>query len=185
MSRIVGHAGLARALGDAGYERARGITWDGVIDRLIEARQPVTDTVVGRHPRVQRSASIAPLVAALRWRRRGARSSWSTMDRSDDTGARAAGAGAHASSGIRTTRATAPRSKPASGTRPGTFVLIIDADGQHRPADAPRLVAQLGEYDLVVGARSSATQAGAARRVGNPVAEPAGELSHRPAPFPI
>ena len=27
----------------------------------------------------------------------------------------------------------------------GAFVLIIDADGQHRPADALRLVAQLGD----------------------------------------
>jgi glycosyltransferase involved in cell wall biosynthesis len=49
----------------------------------------------------------------------------------------------------------------------GTFILIIDADGQHRPADAPRLVAHLDPYDLVVGARSAASQAGAARRIGN------------------
>ena len=48
-------------------------------------------------------------------------------------------------------------------------MLILDADGQHRPADATRLVAKLDEYDLVVGARSSATQAGAARRLGNAV----------------
>ena len=49
----------------------------------------------------------------------------------------------------------------------GEFVLIIDADGQHQPADAIRLAARLGEYDLVVGARSSETQAGAVRRLGN------------------
>jgi glycosyltransferase involved in cell wall biosynthesis len=49
----------------------------------------------------------------------------------------------------------------------GDFVLIIDADGQHAPADALRLVARLGEYDLVVGARGMATQATAARRGGN------------------
>jgi glycosyltransferase involved in cell wall biosynthesis len=49
----------------------------------------------------------------------------------------------------------------------GTFVLIADADGQHQPADAARLVAQLDAYDLVVGARSSRTQAGVARRLGN------------------
>jgi glycosyltransferase involved in cell wall biosynthesis len=49
----------------------------------------------------------------------------------------------------------------------GEFVLIIDADGQHQPADAVRLAARLGEYDLVVGARSSETQAGAVRRLGN------------------
>jgi len=49
----------------------------------------------------------------------------------------------------------------------GEFVLIIDADGQHRPEDATTLVARLGEYDLVVGARSQATQASIARRLGN------------------
>jgi glycosyltransferase involved in cell wall biosynthesis len=37
MSRVVSHAGLARSLGEAGYERARAISWDGVIDRLVEA----------------------------------------------------------------------------------------------------------------------------------------------------
>jgi glycosyltransferase involved in cell wall biosynthesis len=49
----------------------------------------------------------------------------------------------------------------------GAFVLIIDADGQHAPADAVRLVSHLGDYDLVVGARSSQSQATAARRLGN------------------
>jgi glycosyltransferase involved in cell wall biosynthesis len=51
----------------------------------------------------------------------------------------------------------------------GEFVLIVDADGQHQPADAARLAARLGEYDLVVGARAAATQATAARRRGNEV----------------
>jgi glycosyltransferase involved in cell wall biosynthesis len=51
----------------------------------------------------------------------------------------------------------------------GEFVLIIDADGQHAPADARRLLAQLGDYDLVVGARSPRTQSSLARRAGNAV----------------
>jgi glycosyltransferase involved in cell wall biosynthesis len=51
----------------------------------------------------------------------------------------------------------------------GTFVLIVDGDGQHRAADAARLVARLDTYDLVVGARSPETQATAARRLGNSV----------------
>ena len=51
----------------------------------------------------------------------------------------------------------------------GEFVLIVDADGQHQPADAARIVARLGEYDLVVGARAPATQATATRRRGNEV----------------
>jgi glycosyltransferase involved in cell wall biosynthesis len=49
----------------------------------------------------------------------------------------------------------------------GEFILILDGDGQHQPADAVRLVARLGEYDLVVGARSGQTQAGLTRRMGN------------------
>jgi glycosyltransferase involved in cell wall biosynthesis len=49
----------------------------------------------------------------------------------------------------------------------GEFVLIIDGDGQHRPEDARRLVGRLGEYDLVIGARATATQATHARRFGN------------------
>jgi glycosyltransferase involved in cell wall biosynthesis len=49
----------------------------------------------------------------------------------------------------------------------GEFILIIDGDGQHKPSDALALTAKLGEYDLVVGARSRETQAGARRRLGN------------------
>jgi glycosyltransferase involved in cell wall biosynthesis len=49
----------------------------------------------------------------------------------------------------------------------GEFVLILDGDGQHSPGDARRIVARLGDYDLVIGARSTSTQATQARRVGN------------------
>ena len=49
----------------------------------------------------------------------------------------------------------------------GEFVLIVDGDGQHRPEDARRIVGRLGEYDLVIGARSVGTQANHARRYGN------------------
>ncbi len=49
----------------------------------------------------------------------------------------------------------------------GEYVLIIDADGQHPPSDAARLVSRLGEYDLVVGARAHTTQATWPRRLGN------------------
>ena len=52
-------------------------------------------------------------------------------------------------------------------TATGEYILIIDADGQHQPADALRLTSRLGEYDLVVGARSKETQAGSTRRFGN------------------
>jgi glycosyltransferase involved in cell wall biosynthesis len=49
----------------------------------------------------------------------------------------------------------------------GEYVLIVDGDGQHSPADAERLVRRLGEYDLVIGARNGRTQATLARRAGN------------------
>ena len=49
----------------------------------------------------------------------------------------------------------------------GTFVLIVDGDGQHCADDARRIVGRLGEYDLVIGARTAATQATHARRYGN------------------
>ena len=51
----------------------------------------------------------------------------------------------------------------------GEWVLILDADGQHAPEDAPRLLPHLGEYDLVVGARSRDSQATVTRRIGNDV----------------
>jgi glycosyltransferase involved in cell wall biosynthesis len=47
------------------------------------------------------------------------------------------------------------------------WIAIIDADGQHAPADAQRLIARLGEYDLVIGARDPRTQATNGRRLGN------------------
>ncbi len=49
----------------------------------------------------------------------------------------------------------------------GEFILIVDGDGQHRAEDAGRLVAGLGEYDLVIGARSNGTQASRMRMLGN------------------
>ena len=35
IARLASDAALAQSLGDAGYERARAITWDGVVDRLM------------------------------------------------------------------------------------------------------------------------------------------------------
>jgi glycosyltransferase involved in cell wall biosynthesis len=86
----------------------------------------------------------------------------------DETAAAAAAAGARV---VRHPYNKGNGAAVKSGIRAATgeFVLIIDADGQHQPADAIRLATRLGEYDLVVGARSSATQAGAVRRFGNHV----------------
>jgi glycosyltransferase involved in cell wall biosynthesis len=65
----------------------------------------------------------------------------------------------------------------------GEFILILDADGQHPPEDAQRIAARLGEFDLVIGARSNATQATAARRIGNEALNRlASYLTSRPIP---
>ncbi len=84
----------------------------------------------------------------------------------DDTAARAGAAGAHV---IRHPYTKGNGAAVKSGIRhaSGAFVLIVDGDGQHRPEDAPRIVARLGEYDLVVGARSGHSQATMTRRLGN------------------
>jgi len=49
------------------------------------------------------------------------------------------------------------------------WIAIIDADGQHPPADAQRLTERLGEYDLVIGARHPLTQATRGRWLGNAI----------------
>ena len=84
----------------------------------------------------------------------------------DGTGAQATAAGARV---IRHPYNKGNGAAVKSGIRQATglFILIADADGQHRPADATRLVSQLDVYDLVIGARAAATQASLARRLGN------------------
>lgn len=50
----------------------------------------------------------------------------------------------------------------------GDVLVFMDADGQHDPADIPRLLAKLDEgYDMVVGARGWGDQAGIGRGVAN------------------
>lgn len=52
----------------------------------------------------------------------------------------------------------------------GDILVFMDADGQHRPEDIPRLLAKLAEgYDMVVGARGMADHAGAHRGFANAV----------------
>ena len=117
-------------------------------------------------PAFNEAASIAPVVRGLT-----SAAPWLEIlvvddGSTDETGANAAAAGARV---IRHPYNKGNGAAVKSGIRAaaGAFVLIADADGQHRPADAARLVAQLDTYDLVVGARSGRTQATLARRLGN------------------
>ncbi len=57
-----------------------------------------------------------------------------------------------------------------TGARAATrdYLIFMDADGQHNPADIPALLEKLGQgYPMVVGARSPDTQASFARRIAN------------------
>ena len=50
----------------------------------------------------------------------------------------------------------------------GDVIVFMDADGQHDPADIPRLLAKLDEgYDMVVGARQRGSQASVGRGLAN------------------
>ena len=129
----------------------------------IVANSAATSVVV---PAFNEASSIGALIADLR-----AAAAWHEIlvvddGSADDTAARAAAAGARV---IRHPYNKGNGAAVKTGIRQaaGVFVLIVDADGQHRPADAVRLAAKLDQYDLVVGARSSATQATVARRLGN------------------
>jgi glycosyltransferase involved in cell wall biosynthesis len=100
----------------------------------------------------------------------------------DATSARAAAAGAHV---IRHpyTKGNGASVKTGIRTAAGEYVLIVDGDGQHAPADARALTDRLGEFDLVIGARSAATQATAALRRGNAALNwLASYLTDRPIP---
>jgi glycosyltransferase involved in cell wall biosynthesis len=133
-------------------------------------------------PAFNEAGSIGALVAELR-----AIAEWREVlvvdDGSrDETAHRAASAGARV---VRHPYNIGNGAAVKTGIRQATgrFVLIIDADGQHRPADAPLLVAQLETYDLVVGARSPQSQATAFRRFGNSVLNwTASYLTARPIP---
>ena len=133
-------------------------------------------------PAFNEAPSIDPLVIALH-----AAAAWREIlviddGSTDETAARAERAGARV---VRHPYNKGNGASVKTGIRAatGTFVLIIDADGQHPPADALRLVSQLGAYDLVVGARSPATQASWARRLGNRLLNGiASYLTERPIP---
>jgi glycosyltransferase involved in cell wall biosynthesis len=119
-------------------------------------------------PAFNEAASIAGVVRDLR-----ATAAWHELlvvddGSSDDTAVKAVDAGARV---IRHPHNLGNGAAVKTGIRhaTGAFVLIVDGDGQHRAADAARLVAGLETYDLVVGARSPETQATAARRLGNAV----------------
>jgi glycosyltransferase involved in cell wall biosynthesis len=85
-------------------------------------------------------------------------SSDQTAERAQAAGARVVrhpynkGNGAAVKTGIRAAR--------------GEIVLLMDADGQHDPADVLRVLEPIGVHDMVIGARASKDQ-GSVRALGN------------------
>ncbi|HEX5070580.1 MAG TPA: glycosyltransferase family 2 protein [Vicinamibacterales bacterium] len=124
--------------------------------------QAVTVLIPACNERASIEQVIAGLRAAAPWREIVVVDDGST----DGTGEAASQAGARV---VRHPYNKGNGAAVKSGIRAATgeYILIIDGDGQHKPSDALALVAPLGDYDLVVGARSATTQAGARRRVGN------------------
>src|SRR5262249_10490230 len=51
----------------------------------------------------------------------------------------------------------------------GDIIVMMDGDGQHSPADIPRLISYIGDYDMVVGARTRDSDAAMYRNVANNV----------------
>ena len=54
-------------------------------------------------------------------------------------------------------------------TATGDIVLMMDGDGQHRPEVIPEILQELNSYDLVVGARTATSHAGAHRLAANTI----------------
>jgi len=117
-------------------------------------------------PALNEAASIGPVVRDLL-----AAAAWHDVlviddGSTDETAAQARAAGARV---IRHpyTKGNGAAAKTGIRNVSAEFVLMLDGDGQHSPADARRLVGRLGEFDLVIGARAASTQASLQRRIGN------------------
>jgi glycosyltransferase involved in cell wall biosynthesis len=120
---------------------------------------------------------VAALLGSARWREVLVIDDGST----DDTAGAAEAAGARV---IRHpyNKGNGAAIKTAIRNARGDYMLIVDGDGQHRPADALRVAGELGVFDLVVGART-AGQASRTRGAGNAVLNGlAGYLSGRTIP---
>src|SRR3989337_2748817 len=51
----------------------------------------------------------------------------------------------------------------------GDIIVMMDADGQHKPEDIPRLLEQVGVYDMVIGARTKASETSVHRDIANAI----------------
>jgi glycosyltransferase involved in cell wall biosynthesis len=120
-------------------------------------------------PAKNEAPTIGRIVTALRSRFADAEIIVVDDGSDDDTGSAAGAAGARV---VRHPRSRGNGAAVKSGARAarGARIVLMDADGQHDPADIPRLLEALDQgHDLVIGARDAASQASFWRLLGNGV----------------
>lgn len=118
-------------------------------------------------PAKNESASIALLIAELLSLRDIGEVIVVDDGSTDGTGEIAAAAGATV---VRhpVARGNGAAIKTGARVATGDVLVMMDADGQHRPQDIPILLAKLSEgHDLVVGMRNSSAHASISRRLAN------------------
>ena len=129
-------------------------------------RQPKVSFII---PAKNESATIAVVVEGIHSQHPQAEILVVDDGSSDDTAALATAAGARVIQHP-TSLGNGAAVKAGARAARGEIFVFLDADGQHDPADASRLLARLDEgYDMAVGARSTGSHANFARMMANGV----------------
>jgi len=141
----------------------QALTWTQVVEVEV-VRTPYRLTVV--IPAYNEAASIAAVLGRVARQLPDAELIVVDDASADDTAAIAEACGARV---IRQPYNKGNGAAVKAGLRAATgeVVLLLDADGQHDPADIPRVLAPIGPYDLVVAARTRASNATRTRGAGN------------------
>ena len=127
-------------------------------------RWPFTVSVV--IPALNEGATIGGVVEQTRTHCPGAEVLVVDDCSTDDTAAQAEVAGARV---IRRPYTLGAGAGVKTGVRAATgeIIVLLDGDGQHDPADIPKLLDLIGQYDLVIGERDRAGQQNTVRWLGN------------------
>ena len=124
-------------------------------------------------PAFNEAATIGPLVRECRALASGTIVIVVDDGSIDETAVLAAAAGARLlpNGGNRGKGEALRRGMRAALATGAAWIVTLDADGQHRPADIPRLLAVAGPGRVAIGARVTSRDAPRARRIANHVAD--------------